>query len=475
MVRTPKKSLTRGAQKPIRINKSRVAPLSSSVQVGAQSRPGRSKRCFLMNMIRMVEAFNLFLAVLFTLAYAYQLVYLFLGLIRRKHWKQPEAAQLHRYAAVISARNEAGVIGELIHTLKQQNYPTDLLDVYVVADNCTDDTAQVSRRAGAIVYERFNQHKKGKGYALDYLFRTLAHEGRDQYDGYLIFDADNLVDPNFVSEMNKVFDSGNYGAITCYRNSRNFGANWISAGYAIWFLREARFLNFPRMLLGSNCHVSGTGFLISADVIRENGGWPYHLLTEDIEFSVSCALKGRRIGYCDKAVIYDEQPTAFRQSWDQRLRWSKGFYQVNANYSGDLVRGFCQKPSWKSWSCYDMFMTVAPGILLTLVTIAFNLVVCLACWGQPSYIVREILSVSGSFLLSTVASFYLGLLLYGILTVLCEWDQIQIPTGKKFLYVFTFPLFMFTYIPISLAALVKKVEWKPIYHTGSRQSLGKAA
>lgn len=80
-----------------------------------------------------VEAFNLFLAVLFTLAYAYQLVYLFLGLIRRKHWKQPEAAQLHRYAAVISARNEAGVIGELIHTLKQQNYPTDLLDVYVVA------------------------------------------------------------------------------------------------------------------------------------------------------------------------------------------------------------------------------------------------------------------------------------------------------------------------------------------------------
>ena len=229
------------------------------------------------------------------------------------------------------------------------------------------------------------------------------------------------------------------------------------------------------MLLGTNCHVSGTGFLISADVIRENGGWPYHLLTEDIEFSVSCALKGRRIGYCDKAVIYDEQPTVFRQSWDQRLRWSKGFYQVNANYSGDLVRGFCQKPSRKSWSCYDMFMTVAPGMLLTLVTIAFNLVVCLACWGQPSYIVREILSVSGSFLLSTVASFYLGLLLYGILTVLCEWDQIRISTGKKLLYVFTFPLFMFTYIPISLAALVKKVEWKPIYHTGSRQSLGKAA
>ncbi len=426
-----------------------------------------------MNMIQLVEAFNLFLAVLFTVAYFYQLVYLVIGVVRRKHWQQSQDAKIHRYAAVISARNEAGVIGELIHSLKEQRYPKDCLDIYVVADNCTDNTAEVSRQAGAIVYERFNQNKKGKGYALDFLFRTLHHEGRDTYDGYIIFDADNLVDPNFTAEMNKVFDSGNYGAITCYRNSRNFGDNWISAGYAIWFLREARFLNFPRMLLGTNCHVSGTGFLINADVIRENGGWPFHLLTEDIEFSVSCALKGRRIGYCDKAVIYDEQPTTFRQSWDQRLRWSKGFYQVNANYSLALTRGFLRKPSRKSWSCYDMFMTVAPGMLLTLVTLAFNLVVCMACWGQPVYITNKILAVSGSFAWSTVVNFYLGLLLFGILTVISEWKQIQIPAYKKILYVFTFPIFMFTYVPISLAALVRKVEWKPIYHTGSQKALGK--
>ena len=426
-----------------------------------------------MTMIRMVEAFNLFLAVLFTVAYFYQLVYLVIGLVRKHRQSTDRDAVIHRYAAVISARNESGVIAEFIQSLKNQNYPKDCLDVYVVADNCTDNTAQVARDAGAIVYERFNQNKKGKGYALDYLFRTLAHEGKDTYDGYMIFDADNLVDPNFTAEMNKVFDSGDYGAITCYRNSRNFGANWISSGYGIWFLREARFLNFPRMLLGTNCHVSGTGFLINADVIRENGGWPYHLLTEDIEFSVGCALKGRRIGYCDKAVIYDEQPTTFRQSWDQRLRWSKGFYQVNANYSTALTRGFLRKPTRKSWSCYDMFMTVAPGMLLTMVMLAFNVVLCVACWGQPAYITERILEVAGSFALSTVVSFYLGLLLYGALTVISEWKQIQIPTHKKLLYMFTFPIFMFTYIPISLAALVQKVEWKPIYHTGGQKALGK--
>ena len=148
---------------------------------------------------------------------------------------------------------------------------------------------------------------------------------------------------------------------------------------------------------------------------------------------------------------------------------------MNANYSAGLVKGMLRKPGRKSWSCYDMFMTVAPGMLLTLVTIAFNLVVCFACLGQPMYIIRGIFDVSGSFLLSTVCSFYLGLLLYGVLTVLCEWKQIQIPNWKKIAYVFTFPLFMFTYVPISLAALVQKVEWKPIYHTGSQKSLGKAA
>lgn len=428
-----------------------------------------------MNLIRLVEVFNLSLALLFAVLYAYQIVYLVMGLVRRRSLPQSAAVNIHRYAAVISARNEEGVIGELIQCLTHQHYPKGYLDVYVVADNCTDRTAQVAREAGAFVYERFNQSKKGKGYALDELFRSLAREGRDQYDGYMIFDADNLVDPEFTAEMNKMFDTGKYSAITCYRNSRNFGANWISAGYAVWFLREARFLNAPRMKLGTNCHVSGTGFLVSAEVIRANGGWPFHLLTEDIEFSVNCALQGRRIGYCDKAVIYDEQPTSFSQSWTQRMRWSKGFYQVDVKYGQALVKGFLQKPGRRSWSCYDMLMTVAPGMLLTLALVGFNLVVCLASWGQPRHMIPLILDTALGFAWSAVCNFYVGLLIYGLLTILCEWRQIQIPWYKKLLYIATFPIFMFTYVPISLVALVRKVEWKPIYHAGGREALGKAS
>ena len=289
-----------------------------------------------MSAAEFVQAFSRGIGVLVTVLYAYQVVYLIVGLVQRVRREKRGQPHLRRYAALISARNEAGVIAELIHSLKRQNYPADLLDIYVVADNCTDLTAAVAQAAGARVYRRADHVRVGKGYALDFLLKKLSEDGLDHYDGYLIFDADNLVDPNFVAEMDRTFDPAKHAAVTSYRNSKNFGQNWVSAGYSIWFLREARFVNAARQALGLSCAVSGTGFLISGDFLRAQGGWPYHLLTEDIQFSAHCVSHGLKIGYCPGAVIYDEQPTSLGQSWDQRLRWSKGFYQVAGRYGGLL-------------------------------------------------------------------------------------------------------------------------------------------
>ena len=375
------------------------------------------------------------------------------------------AQKQHQYAVMISARNEEEVIGELIGSLTSQNYPRELLDIYVVADNCTDDTAGAARRAGATVYERFDTVHKGKGYALGYLLHELkADIGESGYDGFFVFDADNIIDPNFVNEMNKVFDTGDYQALTSYRNSKNFADNWISAGYGLWFMREARFLNFPRMLIGTNCAISGTGFLISAEVVQQNGGWPYHLLTEDIEFSANCALKGQRIGYCETAVLYDEQPVTFKQSWDQRLRWSKGFYQVDFKYGLSLLKG-CFTNKTNKFSCYDMLMTVAPGMLLTLVMLAMNLMLLVTCFTEPAYIARRIFHEASGAVISAIVMFYISLFTFGAATTITEWKKIAATTKQKIFYTFTFPLFLFTYVPIAIVALVRKVEWRPIKHT----------
>lgn len=155
-----------------------------------------------------------------------------------------------------------------------------------------------------MVYTRFNREKVGKGYALEQLLLHIEEDYPKVYDGFFVFDADNVLDCRFVEEMNRTFSDG-YEVVTSYRNSKNYGDNWISAGYALWFIRESRYLNNSRMLLGTSCAVSGTGFLFSRQVMESTNGWKFHLLTEDIEFSVHHILQGRKIGFCADAVLYD--------------------------------------------------------------------------------------------------------------------------------------------------------------------------
>jgi cellulose synthase/poly-beta-1,6-N-acetylglucosamine synthase-like glycosyltransferase len=238
----------------------------------------------------------------------------------------------------------------------------------------------------------------------------------------------------------------------------------MSAGYAIAFLREAKFLNNARMLLKTSCAVSGTGFLVASEVIRERAGWNYHLLTEDIEFTVDSVIRGERIGYCGSAMLYDEQPTTFRQSWNQRLRWSRGFYQIVRKYGKMLSRGVVYpEAKQKRFTCFDLTMTVIPMIMVTIALLLTDLFMLGYSVFGPVFMPHLMNTVTYS-LLSWVTTYYMALLFMGALTVVFEWKKIKCPLHKRVLYTFTYPLFMMTYIPISVAALFGKVEWKPIQH-----------
>ena len=398
------------------------------------------------------------IGILFMAFYAYQILFVLVPIFIRKpkHSEKP----LRKYGIFISARNEEVVIRNLIDSLKAQTYNGDYLKIFVVADNCTDDTARIAREAGATVYERFNTERVGKGYAMEFLYGKVVEEYGDTYfDAYAIFDADNIVDPKFFEEMNKVF-SDKYPIVTCYRNSKNYGDNWVSAGYALWFLRESQYLNRCRMRCHTTAAVSGTGFVFDSAIMRETGGWKFFLLTEDIEFTNYNVLQGRKIGYADDAVIYDEQPTKFSQSVHQRMRWAKGYIQVMGKFGLKLVRGIFSK---KCTSCFDMSCTILPALVLSILSVVVNFAagVTLAIMGE------NILPLLISFAM-TIGGMYALLFVLGTITVITEWKKIHCSTFKKIFYAFTFPIFMISYVPVTMAALFARNEWKPIEHNNPK-------
>ncbi len=406
-------------------------------------------------MVQAIEWINFFVALSFIVCYIYQIFYIFVAVFRTPV-KFKKTDERKRYAFLLAARNEESVIGNLIDSIKKQTYPQELIDIYVVADNCTDKTALVAEQAGAYVYERFNKEKVGKGYALDYLYTHLTEMvGDEYYDGYFVFDADNLLEKRYVAEMNKALCAG-HKIITSYRNTKNFGANWISSGYALWFMRESKHLNNPRMICGTSCAVSGTGYLVSSEIIRRNNGWHFYLLTEDIEFTIDSILKNDKIAYCHAAKYYDEQPTDFKTAWNQRIRWTKGYLQVFRKYGKDLLKGLF---GTNAFSCYDMTMNIVPAVVLSIVSVVANVV---------TFILSLIVGIPPwEIILSFLQTIFNSMLLMwgmGLLITITEWKEIKCSAPKKWLYVLTFPLYTFTYIPIAISAFFVKGQWKPIKH-----------
>jgi cellulose synthase/poly-beta-1,6-N-acetylglucosamine synthase-like glycosyltransferase len=236
----------------------------------------------------------------------------------------PEAGRHHRFAVLVFARNEERVIGHLLESLSEQDYPSDCFDVFVTADNCTDGTAAVARDAGAIVYERQSTGPRGKGAALNWFFAEHLPAG---YDACVVFDADNVVDPGFLAAMNRQLAAGHQIAVG-YRMGKNPSSSWVAGASTLFWLMQTRFFHVPRALRNLPCtSVGGTGFMFSLRVLGE-GGWQTSSACEDIEFTLQAIAAGHFVALAQDALFYDEQPLTLAQSLKQRYRWSVGSVQL---------------------------------------------------------------------------------------------------------------------------------------------------
>ena len=441
--------------------------------------------------------------------FALMLYYLFIavfGFYKKKDTKTFEPQK--KFAMLVAAHNEEVVIENLVESLKHLDYPKELYDIFVIADNCTDNTAKIARAAGANVFERFNKEKRGKGFALEWMFDKIFKMDT-HYDGIAVFDADNLVDKNFLKEMNNKMCEG-FKVVQGYIDSKNPQDSWITESYAIAFTSANRMLQLAKSNIGLSAQIGGTGFVIDTATLKKLG-WGATCLTEDLEFSCKLILNGEKVGWAHDAIIYDEKPLTLKASWNQRKRWMQGFADVATRYGMKLLKKSIKDRSLVAFDCtlYVMqpFVTLATGLagLLTFVQIRavdglgifvisylFNatawqlfcvfqflltpfallfdkkmsgkLFVVLGLYAcnvfiQP-YLINQLGILDNIMLLTLFNVAYIGIFLIGTLLFL----------GKRNFQMFyrylIYPLYILTWIPITIQGIIDKdkKEWSHTKH-----------
>lgn len=443
----------------------------------------------------------------------YKTFYLILGTFFTRIF--PKAKKNHKYAIVIAARNEEAVIGNLLDSINKQDYPKELITTFVVCDNCTDNTYKIAKKHGAICYKREDDKHKTKGYALKYLFECIEKDyKRNSFEGFFVFDADNLLEPDYITRMNESFDAGEK-IITSYRNTKNFDENWISANYAIHWLRSIRTAHRARSILRLATNIQGTGFLFASELVKN--GWKYTSLTEDRAFTADAVKEGYRISYNDKAMFYDEQPVSLKIALRQRLRWSKGHLQafietgpglflniffgkmfrknkqnVKSNFFLKIVESIRHR-----FASFDILMLMLPNaVIYFLLWLIFSCIL----FANNAYIVgiEGVNLFSGGTILGSLMRYLCSLYLFvpsgyaaffmafylaiwlrifyligryienmwmAIYIFIIEHKRIKkISLKNKILFTITWPIFDIIGKYTMYVAIFKKVEWKQIPH-----------
>lgn len=294
------------------------------------------------------------------------------GLYKKKQ-KSKKSSPEKSFALLIAAHNEEIVIAQIIESLKALDYPRQLYDIYVIADNCIDKTAEIARKHNAIVYERHNLNQRGKGYALDWMFKNIF-EMEKKYDSVAVFDADNLVSKNFLNEMNNKLKEG-YKVVQAFIDSKNPHDSWISECYSIAFWSSNRLFQLSRANLNLSSQIGGTGFCVDTDVLKKIG-WGSTCLTEDLEFTCKLIMNGYKVGWVHDACVYDEKPLTLKQSWIQRKRWMQGFADVASRYFNKLMKKAFTEKSIVAFDCavytIQPFITLFSGISIILSFMRIN-------------------------------------------------------------------------------------------------------
>ncbi len=355
------------------------------------------------------------------------------------------------FAVIIAARNEENVIGKLIDSLKKQSYPSEYFDIYVIVNNCTDNTAIEAKKAGAKVIS-CTEKVSTKGEVLKYTFDLF--KDNNKIDAYAIFDADNIVHHDFLAKMNDMINSG-YSVAQGFRDTKNISDNWLTSSYAILYYFQSLFLNESRYNMGRSSFLNGTGFVIKKEVIDKHGFNP-KTVTEDVEFTAMCAINNEKIGFATDAITYDEQTNSFDVSWKQRKRWSFGTMECLREYFPILLKKGIKE---RNFECFDVGLFYLSVIL----HVVFNLL--------PIFLLINIIIHFNSLTFDNMLYkiiFIVISYLFGVVVRIILLKRYNKSFKDNIGGVLLFDLFVFSWLPINFICLfIKSCNWDSIKHNRS--------
>jgi len=398
---------------------------------------------------------------LFSLSLIYALYFGITGLFGFRNYKKMKYAihkPKYKFGVVIPVRNEEKVIAQLIDSLKKQNYPNELFEIIAVPNNCTDNTEKVAKKAGATILKP-DVPVRIKGDALENIFAKLVKQ--DKHDAYIVFDADNLVHPDFLARMNDALCEGAQVA-QGFRDAKNMSDSWVTGSYTIFYFIQNFFYNRARMNYSGSATINGTGFMMKKDVIKD--GFHTVTITEDSEFTGQCALRGIQVAFVENAITYDEHPVDFKSSWKQRKRWTSGTLDCLKVYGSKLMKQFFKTGNI---ACFDMALMYAAPIIMVL---SFMLTFILYAFNLFGVQLFDLFSYMYALGLVFFAAGYVLNIIMNIFVI--KYNNKSIKSVLSGVFLFTF--FLLSWIPINIICLFKRTkEWEAIVHDRNNIDLDK--
>lgn len=260
--------------------------------------------------------------------------------------KYPMASDELRFCIFVPCHNEGEVVLSTVNSHANIDYDEKLFDIYFLADNCSDNTAEVlksavkaSGKSNFFVLERNDSdpQKRGKPHAIRWGIDLLEskNEFYSRYDMFMILDADNFADPDILKHVNSQYLSyalkKRPAMVQVYLDSKN-SKGWVARSYFANYRIANTFMQMPKQKLGLVPTICGTGYAIQTDFLKEIGGFNCTSLTEDLEIQAKATVKNRKIVYNHNTRVYDEKPTGLKQALVQRTRWAQGHWWVFFHY-----------------------------------------------------------------------------------------------------------------------------------------------